>query len=268
MPEEEQRGAQVARRVTIADVAEARRRLEDGGVVRVQQPRPAERRHRDPDPRGRRRARLPARPGRPDAHPAPDRDDRHADARRPSSVIFTNPFFGTFSAGVAAVAEEHGYGLHFISPLHGSLSRAIAPGDGRRRRRDRPRPTTTRRSTEIRRAGLPMVTRRLGPVRRRRRRSTSTTRAAPGGRASTCSTLGHRDIARPRDRAGRARAEARGGRRRRPAAARLPDGARRGRHRARATTTIVVEPATHRRRQWPRSRGPGRPDAGRRRSSR
>jgi alanine racemase len=41
------------------------------------------------------------------------------------SVIFTNPFFGSFSAGIAGVAEEHGYGLHFISPLHGSLSRAI-----------------------------------------------------------------------------------------------------------------------------------------------
>jgi alanine racemase len=41
------------------------------------------------------------------------------------SVIFANPFFGAFSAGIAAVAEEKGYGLHFISPLHGSLSRAI-----------------------------------------------------------------------------------------------------------------------------------------------
>jgi DNA-binding LacI/PurR family transcriptional regulator len=41
------------------------------------------------------------------------------------SVIFTNPFFGAFSAGIAGVAEESGYGLHFISPLHGSLSRAI-----------------------------------------------------------------------------------------------------------------------------------------------
>jgi DNA-binding LacI/PurR family transcriptional regulator len=40
--------------------------------------------------------------------------------------IFSNPFFGMFSAGVAAVAEEAGYALHFISPLHGSLSRAIA----------------------------------------------------------------------------------------------------------------------------------------------
>lgn len=42
------------------------------------------------------------------------------------SVIFSNPFFGAFSEGVAVAAEEHGYGLHFISPLHGSLARAMS----------------------------------------------------------------------------------------------------------------------------------------------
>src|SRR3954467_14219778 len=72
------------------------------------------------------------------------------------SVIFTNPFFGTFSAGIAGVAEEHGYGLHFISPLHGSLSRAIhrATVDGVVAiglTDDHPE------IDEIRRAGLPMV---------------------------------------------------------------------------------------------------------------
>lgn len=41
------------------------------------------------------------------------------------STIFQNPFFGSFSAGVAAGAEASGYALHFISPLHGSLARAI-----------------------------------------------------------------------------------------------------------------------------------------------
>jgi alanine racemase len=41
------------------------------------------------------------------------------------SVIFSNPFFGAFSEGVAIVAEEYGYGLHFISPLQGSLLRAM-----------------------------------------------------------------------------------------------------------------------------------------------
>lgn len=41
------------------------------------------------------------------------------------SVIFSNPFFGAFNEGVALAAEEHGYGLHFISPLHGSLARAL-----------------------------------------------------------------------------------------------------------------------------------------------
>jgi DNA-binding LacI/PurR family transcriptional regulator len=41
------------------------------------------------------------------------------------SVVFSNPFFGTFSAGVARVAEEHGYALHFISPFRGSLVGAM-----------------------------------------------------------------------------------------------------------------------------------------------
>jgi alanine racemase len=41
------------------------------------------------------------------------------------SVIFSNPFFGAFSEGVALAAEDSGYGLHFISPLHGSLARAV-----------------------------------------------------------------------------------------------------------------------------------------------
>jgi DNA-binding LacI/PurR family transcriptional regulator len=72
------------------------------------------------------------------------------------SIIFTNPFFGAFSAGIAAVAEEQGYGLHFISPLHGSLSRAIhrATVDGVVAiglTDDHPE------IDEIRRAGLPMV---------------------------------------------------------------------------------------------------------------
>jgi alanine racemase len=72
------------------------------------------------------------------------------------SVIFANPFFGSFSAGIAEVAEEAGYGLHFISPLHGSLSRAIhrATVDGVVAiglTIDHPE------INEIRRAGLPMV---------------------------------------------------------------------------------------------------------------
>jgi alanine racemase len=41
------------------------------------------------------------------------------------SVMFGNPFFGAFSEGVALAAEELGYGLHFLSPLHGSLVRAL-----------------------------------------------------------------------------------------------------------------------------------------------
>lgn len=41
------------------------------------------------------------------------------------SVIFSNPFFGAFNEGVASAAEESGYGLHFISPVDGSLARAV-----------------------------------------------------------------------------------------------------------------------------------------------
>jgi alanine racemase len=41
------------------------------------------------------------------------------------SVIFSNPFFGAFSEGVALAAEQEGYALHFISPLYGSLARAM-----------------------------------------------------------------------------------------------------------------------------------------------
>ena len=42
------------------------------------------------------------------------------------SVIFSNPFFAAFSEGVAVAAEESGYALYFISPLHGSLARAMS----------------------------------------------------------------------------------------------------------------------------------------------
>lgn len=41
------------------------------------------------------------------------------------AVIFSNPFFALFSEGVAQAAEELGYELHFISPLHGSLAMAM-----------------------------------------------------------------------------------------------------------------------------------------------
>ena len=72
------------------------------------------------------------------------------------SVIFSNPFFGAFSEGVALAAEEFGYGLHFISPLHGSLARAMsrATVDGVVAiglSNDHPE------VEQIRRAGLPIV---------------------------------------------------------------------------------------------------------------
>jgi DNA-binding LacI/PurR family transcriptional regulator len=41
------------------------------------------------------------------------------------SQVFANPFFPLFAEGVATVTEDRGFGLLFISPLHGSLERAI-----------------------------------------------------------------------------------------------------------------------------------------------
>ncbi len=41
------------------------------------------------------------------------------------SHAFANPFFPLFAEGVATVAEERGFALLFISPLHGSLGRAM-----------------------------------------------------------------------------------------------------------------------------------------------
>jgi DNA-binding LacI/PurR family transcriptional regulator len=72
------------------------------------------------------------------------------------AIMFENPFFGAFSAGVSAAAEESGYALQLVSPLRGSLARAIgrATVDGFVAiglSSDHPE------VEEIRRAGLPMV---------------------------------------------------------------------------------------------------------------
>lgn len=40
--------------------------------------------------------------------------------------VFANPFFPLFAEGVATVTEDRGFGLLFISPLQGSLERAMA----------------------------------------------------------------------------------------------------------------------------------------------
>ena len=40
--------------------------------------------------------------------------------------VFANPFFSLFAEGVATVTEDRGFGLLFISPLHGSIERAMA----------------------------------------------------------------------------------------------------------------------------------------------
>ena len=43
----------------------------------------------------------------------------------PLAQVFANPFFALFTEGVATVTEDRGFGLLFISPLHGSLERAM-----------------------------------------------------------------------------------------------------------------------------------------------
>ncbi len=72
------------------------------------------------------------------------------------SVVFANPFYAELCAGVAAQTDQAGYGLLFVSPLHGSLVRAIgrATVDGFVAvglSDDHPE------VEQIRRAGLPMV---------------------------------------------------------------------------------------------------------------
>ena len=41
------------------------------------------------------------------------------------SVVFGNPFYAELCAGVASETDQAGYGLLFVSPLHGSLVRAV-----------------------------------------------------------------------------------------------------------------------------------------------
>ena len=109
------------------------------------------------------------------------------------SVVFSNPFFGAFTEGVAAVAED----VRLCAPLHLAAARLAGPGDepGDRRRRGRHRPER-RPSRRSRRSGGRACrsfwsTRPRWPI---TTRSRSTTWAAPGRRPSTSSRLGHRDI--------------------------------------------------------------------------
>ena len=72
------------------------------------------------------------------------------------SVVFANPFYAELCGGVAAQTDAAGYGLLFVSPLHGSLIRALgrATVDGFIAvglSEDHPE------VEQIRRAGLPMV---------------------------------------------------------------------------------------------------------------
>jgi DNA-binding LacI/PurR family transcriptional regulator len=44
---------------------------------------------------------------------------------QPLAVVFSNPFFGALAEGIGLAAEESGFALYLISPLHGSLARAV-----------------------------------------------------------------------------------------------------------------------------------------------
>ena len=44
---------------------------------------------------------------------------------QPLAVVFSNPFFGALCEGVGLAADESGFGVYLISPLHGSLARAV-----------------------------------------------------------------------------------------------------------------------------------------------
>ena len=184
---------QVARRITIADVAERAGVSKTAVSFAFNSPDRLERGHRQPDPRHRPGARLPAGPGRPDADPAADRDDRRPDAAGAGGHL-REPVL----RGVQRGGRDARRGARLRPPLHLAAPRlAVAgdpPGDRRRRRRDRPdrRPPRDRRDPAGRPADGP---RRLGHDRprrlgRRRRRG----RRDPRCRAISLE-LGHRDIA-------------------------------------------------------------------------
>ena len=73
----------------------------------------------------RRLARLPAAPGRPDADPARRRGPSACSRPRRCRSSSPTRSSGRSREGVALAAEQEGYALHFISPLHGSLARAM-----------------------------------------------------------------------------------------------------------------------------------------------
>ena len=51
---------------------------------------------------------------------------------QPIATVFANPFFASFLEGIGTVTDERGIGLLTVTPLGGSLERAIAaaPVDG------------------------------------------------------------------------------------------------------------------------------------------
>ena len=179
------------------------------------------------------------------------------------SVIFSNPFFGAFSEGVAGAAEES----RLRPLLHLAAARLAGPGDepgdGRRRGGDRAvrRPPGGRADPARRACRSSWSTRPPCPSTARSRSTTS-----GGARAAAEHLIGLGPSRRPghRRRAAGSSAAAGSRRRDRPAAARLP------RRRSAAVGVdipderVVVGPAQHRRRRSPPSSGPGRTASARR----
>ena len=167
-------------------------RVEDRGVVRLQQPGSAGAGDGEPDPGCCRFPRLPPAPGRADAHPAPD---PHAGRAHPAGAVgdLLQPVLRGLLGGRRAGRRAGG----LRAPLHLAAPRLARPGDGPRHRgrrgRHRPVRGPPRGGADPggrRAAGDGGLERAAGPA----GASRSTTRAAPAPPRSTCCQLGHREI--------------------------------------------------------------------------
>ena len=159
----DQRGTGAAHGPTHRPAAHRRRRprggrLQDLGLVRVQQPGPPRPRDR---PSG--SARSPSELGytpHPVARMLSQRETLTIGVLTPQalSVVFSEPVLrGIQRPGSAAAAEASGYALHFISPLRGIAGPGACTAPRSTASSPSACPAIIRRSSEIRRAGVPIV---------------------------------------------------------------------------------------------------------------
>ena len=229
------------------------RRVQDGRLVRVQQPRSTGAGDGQPDPRRGRSTRLQPAPGGADADPAPDADDRGAD---PAGAV--GRLLEPVLRGVHRRRRGGGRGVRLCAPLHLAAARLAGPGDepGDRRRRGRHRPARrpsggrgdqagrgADRARRLDRAGRSRLD-------RGRRRGW---RAGGGGARHRSGPSRHPDH---RGRAAAPITDDGGGRRHRPAAARLSRGVRGGRRRD-PGRAHRGRPGQHRRRHRRTQQGAG-----------